>query len=130
MTAPDRAGCRPAPGPRRRERGQATVELAVALPFVLAVALLVVQVGLVVRAQVLVVHAAREAARAAAVGEPPPPPDGLAPARTDLAVVATGADPGDRVTATVRYRVESDLPLVGPLLPDVVVRGAATMRVE
>lgn len=130
MTPADTAGCRLAPGRRRHERGQATVELALALPFVLLVALLVVQVGLVVRAQVLVVHAAREAARAAAVGEPAPPPDGLAPSRAELAVVATGANPGDRVTATVRYRVESDLPLVGALLPDVVVRGAAIMRVE
>src|SRR5687767_8032990 len=50
--------------PSRASRGQATVELAVSLPFVVAALLLVLQVGLVVRAQVLVVHAAREAARA------------------------------------------------------------------
>lgn len=130
MIVSDAAGCLRAPGRRRREHGQATVELALALPFVLVVALLVVQVGIVVRAQVLVVHAAREAARAAAVGEPAPTPDGLSPSATDLAVVATGADPGDRVTATVRHRVDPQLPLVGALLPDVVVRGAATMRVE
>ena len=111
---------------RRRARGQATVELAVSLPFVVAALLLVLQVGLVVRAQVLVVHAAREAARAAAVGERPPPPDGLDPARTELEVVGAGP----RVAAHVTYRLQTDVPLVGPLLPDVELRGEATMRVE
>ena len=62
--------------------------------------LLVLQVGLVVRAQVLVVHAAREAARAAAVGEGPPPLDGLDPARTTVEVAGAGGAPGGRVTAT------------------------------
>ena len=111
---------------RRQARGQATVELALALPFVAAALLLVVQVGLVVRAQVLVVHAAREAARAAAVGDEQPAPDGLDPDRTTVVVEPAGS----RVGATVTYRVRTDVPLVGGLVPDVEVRGAATMRVE
>jgi len=118
----------PAPGSRagRGERGQAAVELAVALP-VLAVALLaVLQVGVVVRAQVLAVHAAREGARAAAVGEPIPEPEGLSPARTSVEERRSGG----HVTVEVRHRVETDLPLVGVVLPDVSVRGRATMRVE
>ena len=53
----------------RRERGQATVELALGLPVVLLGVLLVVQVGLVVADQVRVVHAAREGVRVAAVDE-------------------------------------------------------------
>ena len=52
---------------RRREGGQATVEVALLLPLLATMLLAVVQVGLVVRDQVLVTHAAREAARAAAV---------------------------------------------------------------
>lgn len=96
------------------------------MPFVLIVLLLVVQVGVVVRAQVLVVHAAREQARAAAVGERAPPPDGLEPERTTVEL----ASRGDRVTATVTYRARTDLPLVGTLVPDLELRGAATMRVE
>ena len=113
-----------------RSSGQATVELAVSLPFVVAALLLVLQVGLVVRAQVLVVHAAREAARAAAVGEAPPPPDGLDPARTTVVVAGAGGDAGSRLTASVVHRLATDVPLVGPLLPDVELRGTATMRVE
>ena len=47
------------------------MELALLLPVLLGMALLVVQVGLIVRDQVLLVHAAREAARFAAVeGDP------------------------------------------------------------
>src|SRR4051794_19950096 len=66
----------PVPGGRLRrgrDRGQSTVELALVLPAVLVLALALVQIGLVVRDQVRVTHAAREAARAAAVT---PDPDG------------------------------------------------------
>ena len=114
----------------RRARGQATVELAVSLPFVVAALLLVLQVGLVVRAQVLVVHAARESARAAAVAERPPPPDGLDPARTSVELAGAGGDAGSRVTATVVHHLATDVPLLGSVLPDIDLRGEATMRVE
>jgi hypothetical protein len=115
---------------RRAARGQATVELALCLPFVVMALLLVVQVGLVVRAEVLVVHAAREAARAAAVGAEPPAPAGLDPARTTITVTGGDGPSGGRVTATVVAEVATDLPLVGPLVPDVTLRGEATMRRE
>ena len=114
----------------RRSRGQATVELALAFPFVVAALLLVLQVGLVVRAQVLVVHAAREGARAAAVGEGPPPLDGLDPARTTVELVGAGGPPGSRVTARVTYHLRTDVPLIGGFVPDLDLRGVATMRVE
>jgi hypothetical protein len=52
---------------RRAERAQATVELAVLLPFLVLAALLVVQVALVGRDRLLVVHAARAAGRAVVV---------------------------------------------------------------
>jgi hypothetical protein len=113
-----------------RTGGQATVELALALPFVVTALLLVAQVGLVVRAQLLVQHAAREGARAVAVGDEAPAPVGLDPGRTSVAVARSGTGPGDRVTVTVTYRLVTDLPLVGPLVPDLDLRGRATMRVE
>jgi Flp pilus assembly protein TadG len=120
----------------RRERGQAAVELALVLPLVAAVLLAVIQAGLLARDEVLVVHAAREAARQAAVD---PAPDaaaraatsatGLDPAR--LAVTATGrGGPGSRVQVVVRYRPETNVPLVGRLLSVLVLHAGATMRVE
>jgi Flp pilus assembly protein TadG len=120
----------------RREGGQATVEVALLLPLLATMLLAVVQVGLVVRDQVLVTHAAREAARAAAVD----PTDAAAregaeaAARLDpsrLAVELTGStEPGGRVTVTVTYRSPTDVPLVGQLVGDHTLTAEATMRVE
>ena len=50
-----------------RDRGQSTVELAIALPVVVMLVLGLVQSALVLRDHLLVVHSAREAARAASV---------------------------------------------------------------
>ena len=56
---------------RGGERGQATVEFAFLLPLIVLSVLAVIQVGLVVRDQLGVVHAARQAARAASVDPDP-----------------------------------------------------------
>ena len=117
---------------RRSQQGQATVELVLALPVVVLALLLVIQVGLIARDQVLVVDAARQGARAAAV-------EGLsaaAPAarstpglRPDRIGVDT-AEIGDDVEVTVRYRVPTDVPIVGLLVGDPVLTATVTMRRE
>lgn len=119
-----------------RDRGQSSVEVALLLPFVALLLLAVVQVGLVVRDQVLVVHAAREAARAAAVdpagaaaADAAAAATALVPSRLDVAVSGRG-EPGSRVEVVVRYRSVTAVPLVGRLVGDVTVSGRATMRVE
>ena len=109
------------------------MELALALPVVVLALLLVVQVALIARAQVLVVHAAREGARAASVGEPAAAAaratPGLEPGR--LAVhQGGGGTAGALVTVSVAYRAATEVPLVGGLLGDVTVRADITMRVE
>ena len=118
-----------------REDGQAAVELALVLPFVLLLFLALLQVGLVVRDEVLVVHAAREAARRAAVDPSPAGPRLVALAGSGLpadrlTVTATRQGPGGVVEVTVRYRSPTGLPLIGPLLPDVRLEAKSTMRVE
>lgn len=120
----------------RGDEGQAAVELALVLPLVVALLLVVVQVGLIVRAQVLVTHAAREAARAAAVDPAPG-------AARDAAVASSTLDParlqvsedgrgpeGSRVSVHLTYRVPTDVPLVGALFGDIELGATATMRVE
>jgi Flp pilus assembly protein TadG len=116
----------------RTARGQATVELALVLPLVVFGLLAVLQVGLVVRDQVAVVHAAREAARAASVD-----PDPAAPVRAARRVVAraevdVGPRPrvGEPIAVTVTDTSRTDLPLVGALFPDPRLSARATMRVE
>jgi Flp pilus assembly protein TadG len=120
----------------RRDRGQAVVETALVLPLVVLFLLAVVQVGLVVRAQVLVTHAAREAARAAAVDPDPAAAGRAADGATSLdpdrlQVDVTGRDGrGSQVRVEVRYRAATDVPIVGVLVGDVVIEADATMRVE
>jgi Flp pilus assembly protein TadG len=118
------------------QSGQSTVELALGLPFVIVLLLAIVQIGLVARDQILVVHAAREAARVSAVepGEDGPRAAAvesslLDPSRMQVDVGPRG-DAGSRVSVTVRYRCPTLVPLVGPLIDDVEVRATATMRVE
>jgi Flp pilus assembly protein TadG len=120
----------------RRSAGQASVELALTLPLVVVLLLALVQVGLVVRGQILVTHAAREGARAAAVDADPDAPRRAAVGATSLdadRVVVTRGPRGAAGTptrVTVTYRLQTDVPLVGAVWGDVTLEATATMRVE
>jgi hypothetical protein len=113
----------------RPESGQATVELALVLPVVVLLLLALVQFALVARDELLVVHAAREAARAASVGASGPTAAQrvLPGAKVE---VSGGARVGDLVAAEVSYRSVTDLPLVGRLVPDPWLHARVTMRAE
>jgi len=113
----------------RPDAGQAAVELALALPAVVVLLLAIVQFAFVARDEVLVVHAAREAARAASLGASP----GVAATRVvpgARVAVTGGGRVGDPVVATVSFRAPTDLPLVGPLIPDPLLHATVTMRAE
>ena len=119
--------------PPRAQAGQATVELALVLPLLLALTVVLVHVGLLVRAQVLVVHAAREAARAAAVDPRPHAARhaaesvrGLDPARLS---VTTRRD-GPRVTAIVSYQAATNVRFLCRKLPEIAVKEQVTAYVE
>lgn len=116
----------------RGEPGQATVEFAFVLPLVVMAMLALIQVGLLVRDHLAVVHAAREAARAASVE--PDPAHAIAAAHRTLphADVDVGPRPrvGGAITVEVRYRSVTDVPLVGRLFPDPELHARAVMRVE
>lgn len=127
-------------GERRRrrngERGQATVELALVLPLAVLFALVTLQLGMLAKDLVLVHHAAREGARAAAV-EPNAGAaraavvgsSSLEDARLGVSL-SGGTARGSQTTATVTYRAPTDVPLVGALIPDVTLKASVTMRVE
>lgn len=121
---------------RRGDEGQASVELALVLPLVALLLLAVVQVALVVRDQVLVVHAAREAARAAAVDPTPRAARQAALAGAPLAgdrlsLELSGHGKGGRqVDVEVSYRSPTNASIVGALIPDIVLRAQASMRRE
>lgn len=139
-TARPAAGAHPAErgrdGHGQDERGQATVELALLLPLVALLLLALVQAGLLARDQVLVTHAAREGARAAAVSDEPDAARRAAeqagPLRAgDLEVTVSGrGEVGSRVRVEVRYRAATQVPGAGLAFGDIELLGSATMRVE
>jgi hypothetical protein len=106
------------------------------LPFVALLLLAVVQVGILVRAQVLVTHAAREAARAAAVDPDPSAAVDAAEHASSLDATRMRVDVegrgirGSHVTVRVTYDAPTDVPLIGGLIGEVHLEGEATMRVE
>jgi Flp pilus assembly protein TadG len=116
------------------EAGQATVEFALILPFVVLMLLAIVQVGFVARDYVRVAHASREAARAASVD-----PNGdrsrdvvrhlLGDADVQIERAGSGAI-GDPITATVKFRAKTEVPVIGALIPDVEISESTTMRAE
>jgi Flp pilus assembly protein TadG len=115
----------------RADRGQAVVELALALPLVFMLLLGMVQLGLVVRDQLLVTHAAREAARAASVSASPAVAAARATAGSPLRQMSVGTSAsGTSVTVEVTAISITDVPLVGALLPDVRVSARVTMARE
>ncbi|MCP5028777.1 MAG: hypothetical protein GY929_21090 [Actinomycetia bacterium] len=121
---------------RGSDEGQATVELALVLPVLVLMLMLVMQVGLVVRDQVMLIHSAREAARAAAVDDDPGAARtaALTGSRLDgdrLEVSTSGrGEAGTYVTVTLTYPSLIDLPFVGRLVDDIELKASATMRVE
>jgi hypothetical protein len=120
-----RAGAHP-------ERGQSTVELALVLPMLVLFLFALVQVALVARDKVLVVHAARVAAREASVDAGADrvraaATHTLAGARVD---VRRQGKVGDPVEVEVTYVSKTRLPLVGPLVPDVTLHSTVVMRIE
>ena len=106
------------------------------LPLIVVVLLAVVQVGLVVRDQIGVIHAAREAARTASLSEGEAAVRQAAAGATSLAAGRMDVElsgrvvPGEFVTVRVEYRSPTDVPLVGVLVGDPVLSAETTMRVE
>ena len=120
----------------RLERGQATVELALVLTVVVLLLMILIQAALVAKDQLLVQHAAREAARSAVVDPDAAVARRAAEGASNLdrhrltVSLSGGGERGDRTTARVSYRSPTDVPLVGRLIGDVTVSGSVTMRVE
>lgn len=123
---------------RRDERGSAVVEFALLLPLVLMMLLALVQVGVLARDRLLVVHAGRAGAREAAIQESDvavrdaviAAAAGLDPAHLDIEVQRVGGR-GDPVSVAVSYEAPVAGVLAGWLLPPTVTFATtATARQE
>lgn len=116
------------------QRGQATVELALLLPLVLMVLLVVLQVGVLARDRLAVVHATRAAARAVIVDPSPEAAarslraQGGAAARGRV-VVSGALRPGGLATVTVTMSA-TPVPVVGHVVAGVTLQERLTVYVE
>lgn len=124
---------------KRDDEGQATVEFALVLPFVVISLLLLMQVLIIVLAHVQVANAARNGVRAAAVS--------AQPSQTAESVVLrsiAGATDGETrsdisvqtttdsrwVTVTVTQQLVTDLPIIGRFISDLDIRSHFSMLLE
>lgn len=121
---------------RRDEGGQATVELALCLPIVVVILAILVQVGVIAVEHVKVWHAAREAARVAAVD-----PDrdairraaesaGLRPLEVSVEPEGIYRRQGEPVTVGVSYSPSARVPVIGSLFTGLQLDAEASMRIE
>ena len=117
---------------RARQRGQAVIELAITLPIVVLLALTVLQVAVIGRDQLALWHAARVAARAAAVStEPSDDAATAAEVATTLRPLTVSTDIDDTwVRVTLRHTSRTAVALVGSLVPDVTLHAHVTMHRE
>lgn len=119
-----------------RERGQATVELVLALPILAIVIMAFVEVAMIGADRVRVSHAAREGARMAAVDSDPAAVDraveasGLPGAEVEVMPGSTERRLGGPVTVSVTYHPKAHVPLIGDLFTRLTLHAEATMRVE
>ncbi len=120
----------------RGEPGQATVEVVLVLPIVVMLGLVVAQLGLVTLDALLLHHAVREAARAAAVDPDPGVASAAGRGASSLDVgrlsieLGGGRREGDTLLVVGRYRSPTEVPLVGWMVDDVSLEASAAMRVE
>lgn len=121
----------------RADGGQSTAELAVVLPVLLILIFTVAQVGLVARDQLSVQHAARAAARRAAITPDESTArrvaldagDGLRADRLQVALAGERTS-GEILTVVVDYSSPTDVPFVGRLIDDIDLSASASVRVE
>lgn len=127
----------------REERGQAVVEMALVVSLLLLLLLGVFTFGQVMHTYLSVTYAAREGARAAALGQNDAAvtsavlgalPETVSVEKVTVSVTpAEGNRPrGTPIQVQVTYPVAIDLPLVAQALgqDEIVLRGTTTMRAE
>ena len=118
------------------QRGQATVELALALPALALLLGVIVQIALIGGDQIRLWHAAREAARVAVVD---PDVDSVRDAAEESGLrgleLRMEPSPGYRVQGQplhveVAVHPDSHVPVLGVLFEQLELKASATMRIE
>ena len=119
-------------GKREHDSGQATVELALVMPLIIGLLLIILNVGLIVRDQLAVWHAASAGARAASIS--PDSPDVVQQAVESevklrpihLRIVRDG----DLITVEAKYPRTIGLWLLKYISPSLTLSATVTMHVQ
>jgi Flp pilus assembly protein TadG len=116
----------------RDERGQAAAELALALPLVVVAFCVIVQLALVIIDQVVLVHAAREAARQGAISDHPDTAalDAARRSTGDPHVGVTTIQVDGRVEVRLIELVQPTVPIAGWFFQGLALRATASMLRE
>lgn len=117
------------------ERGQATVEFVLVLPFVVLLAAALIEIGVLAVEQARLWAAAREAARAAVVDADPAAARAAARAagprglRVEIRPAPDARTVGGDLVAEVTYHHRGRVPLLGRVF-DRTLSASTTMRIE
>ncbi len=121
---------------RPRESGQATLELALALPFLVFIVAFLIEVGMLASDGTRLWHAAREAVRVAAVDSDQQHVVDAARS-SGLSEVEVGVSPLDRerrrgepITVTLAYSPRPRIPVIGHVFGGIELTAEASMRIE
>lgn len=104
------------------ERGAVAVELALILPVLILLVLGTVEFGRALNTQITLTHAAREGVRVMAISNDLATAEVAAeeaavllnPARTTITIDPADCGPGDNVTMTISYELDSITGIAGP----------------
>lgn len=127
----------------KNQNGQSLVEFALVLPLILLILCCILEFGLIFYSYLVITHAAREGARAGAVGKPdseivtlvqgaaPLPRAGTNLKITRLEPNQTARLSGLPLTVEVSYDVDLVTPFFAAILPNpITLTSQATMRLE
>lgn len=124
----------------KKEKGQSAIEFALVLPVILIIILVIIQSGIVVNAQLIITHAAREGARDGSVTN-----DNfkiMSSIRNSTGTLnqemlsisispSSGRRIGDYITVNIKYRPPLVIPIIRSFFPDsICLKSSATMRIE
>ena len=119
-------------GQREHDPGQATVELALVMPLIIGLLLIILNVGLIVRDQLAVWHAASAAARAASIS--PDSPDVVQQAVESEVklrpILLRIVRDGDLITVEAKYPRTIGLWLLKYISPPLTLSATVTMHVQ
>lgn len=124
----------------KNNRGQAIVEFALVIPWLLLLVVGILEFGLILNQYMVVAEAAREGARSAALGgddatvvnvvKAAVPTPTMDRTKVQVAISPSTRIRGSAVTVTVTYPLKTITQMMSVFFTDPNVSGSATMRME